>query len=1431
MSALPPPPLWHGVVAPYREETYVEPERTLAFRSGEGERAVQDDWLTLEDDDYDIEEEFDALINALDASEKSALAGTDGEVAQRLDALSLGEPPKVPGASATATTAAVQPGLESLDREQRYSLGTFIVTVIAEKEIEADALRRERQRQDREAERRRANRKRGHRGKQPKEEQEAVRGDKAAEPRVETVPVETSSAAPRLHSIAPDEQETAESHVETTPMGTSSAAQRLRSIAHRHRPDDHPPASPPVDDASDDSDIDSGTLSVASAASAVGEAHPFPSSLPDATFEERYTRLLLSGLELSGTQRESILYLLSECVNGNVTRDQRRALIDATVPLVGDVPVRFGALQALLTLSLSTGVYDARSRAFLRRASLEMKVPWRQMTMAELAVAALLVHQGQLAQQSPTGAPGVRGLFAAGERGDGASGPDALLSEFTGDDYAERAKKRYKRKSRRRALKVVAIALGGGAVFGLAGALAAPLLLPALVGIGITGASTLAATGTVASGAVVASFFGGLGVGYVGHKARKRTRMRLTDFDLEPLGIEEYASTKRQPAATEPASSTTSSSPPLPPVTELSTPSRTSANAPADEAPEVSAGAQAILRDEVERALRELEHDPTERPSREASTSEAPDESTPADSDDAEHSDVMERQAVAALRGQSARDDGNGDATAFRADTSAADGGSHARKSKSSWRRYLRPWMRRKKGASSGAEPRPYHGSKDVAKHAAAVAALRANQADRPAASDSLASNAPPPSSAAMAPAAPAAMPPPPPLPPPSAAASPLDAPHGLQVALFVPGWLTKSYQEGACASQFYRSIGNGRLLRCAERYALRWEPRQLYEMGRAFFKFWTTKAATSAAQQAAPYVFQGLSMAAGALVSSIAWPLAVYSAADAVDGPWSVLLNRANAAGDALADVLALREHGQRPVTLIGYSHGARVVFKCLEALADAGVYGVVDEAYLIGAPCTGDGRRWLRASRAVAGRLVNAYCGTDWALALFHRGSSGEFRVAGLAPIRHCGGRVENVNLALLGLQGHRELREALPRILTALGVETGRLSFPPILLRDVQLLHEEEESARHRMGMGSEGSEEEEEESGAEGGAGEARSGAKGHGKKGGRRRGRGRRAQRMVTDERGRAWRRDKYVDSDDERQEEGREARGWLLREEDTPESGQREAGDVAAAAEAVSLIDVDVDGKPAGIQAESRASRARRATNLSFDAILDAPMHDHDEDGAEAADVDAEWTDFQSVQPLSTGGAGANTLVHSLGIETAGGHFLPVIAAGTRMPCERTVVLTTCADHQESVSLFVYQGEKKQLRALGAKRARRDHRLLRMLEFQGFASSALQGRGRAGTARIELTLALDAHGNLEVSVRDMLGAQRLSAMVPASRMARERGAFDTDEAEAEEKQSRRKSKWWGRSHPRPEPETPADERPEARRSVLYESGPAPDAPA
>lgn len=37
---------------------------------------------------------------------------------------------------------------------------------------------------------------------------------------------------------------------------------------------------------------------------------------------------------------------------------------------------------------------------------------------------------------------------------------------------------------------------------------------------------------------------------------------------------------------------------------------------------------------------------------------------------------------------------------------------------------------------------------------------------------------------------------------------------------------------------------------------------------------------------------------------------------------------------------------------------------------------YGLILDAYLIGAPCTGRGKRWDKITKVVAGKIVNAYC-----------------------------------------------------------------------------------------------------------------------------------------------------------------------------------------------------------------------------------------------------------------------------------------------------------------------------------------------------------------------------------------------------------------------------------------------------------------------
>ncbi|EME26366.1 Uncharacterized membrane protein [Galdieria sulphuraria] len=305
----------------------------------------------------------------------------------------------------------------------------------------------------------------------------------------------------------------------------------------------------------------------------------------------------------------------------------------------------------------------------------------------------------------------------------------------------------------------------------------------------------------------------------------------------------------------------------------------------------------------------------------------------------------------------------------------------------------------------------------------------------------------------------------------------------GLHVCIAIPGWLGKSgSRPGSCAAIFASDLEE--LLPCSERFALRWESKRLKQMGRAFAKFWASKTAQTLAQQAVTQLGGVFSLIAGAFLAAIAWPLTVVSVMDYIDNPWSQLISRADGAGDTLADVLAERCHGNRPVTLVGFSLGARVVFKCLLSLADRRCFGVVDHAFLIGAPVTGSPSQWKKAKAAVGGRLVNAYCGTDWALTFFHRGmANSATSVAGIRRVRvtmkaqvsnngtnhfvndnetldNVKDRsisielVENVDLAAIGVQGHKDYRNLLRRILECVGIGSGHVSLPPAVVRSKSL-----------------------------------------------------------------------------------------------------------------------------------------------------------------------------------------------------------------------------------------------------------------------------------------------------------------------------------------------------------------------------------------
>jgi hypothetical protein len=173
------------------------------------------------------------------------------------------------------------------------------------------------------------------------------------------------------------------------------------------------------------------------------------------------------------------------------------------------------------------------------------------------------------------------------------------------------------------------------------------------------------------------------------------------------------------------------------------------------------------------------------------------------------------------------------------------------------------------------------------------------------------------------------------------------------------------------------------------------------------------------------------------ALMASLQLPLVLTKLAYLIDNPWTVSLARAHSAGLVMADSLEDRNLGKRPITLLGFSLGARVIFSCLTELANKGCHGLIQNVYLFGSPIVANKDEYLKARSVVSGRFVNGYCTNDWILGyLFRATSGGIMRVSGLAAVEGIPG-VENFNLTEL-VNGHMAYRSAMPRILREVGWE---------------------------------------------------------------------------------------------------------------------------------------------------------------------------------------------------------------------------------------------------------------------------------------------------------------------------------------------------------------------------------------------------------
>lgn len=155
------------------------------------------------------------------------------------------------------------------------------------------------------------------------------------------------------------------------------------------------------------------------------------------------------------------------------------------------------------------------------------------------------------------------------------------------------------------------------------------------------------------------------------------------------------------------------------------------------------------------------------------------------------------------------------------------------------------------------------------------------------------------------------------------------------------------------------------------------------------------------------------------------------------MDNPWSVGMVRAEKAGAVLADAIMRQKfQGDRPVSLVGYSLGARAIYACLMVLAERRQFGIIDSVILMGTPAPSESRVWLTLKSVVCSRLINVYSEHDYILGFLYRTSNIQFGVAGLQEIQGADG-VENYRLRSLP-RGHLSYQSQVSQILKNVGWE---------------------------------------------------------------------------------------------------------------------------------------------------------------------------------------------------------------------------------------------------------------------------------------------------------------------------------------------------------------------------------------------------------
>ncbi|KAI6375764.1 hypothetical protein MCOR25_002923 [Pyricularia grisea] len=269
-----------------------------------------------------------------------------------------------------------------------------------------------------------------------------------------------------------------------------------------------------------------------------------------------------------------------------------------------------------------------------------------------------------------------------------------------------------------------------------------------------------------------------------------------------------------------------------------------------------------------------------------------------------------------------------------------------------------------------------------------------------------------------------------------------------LRVTIGINGWLNTKED----VTKTWRPLGDE-----SEVFALRYEMASLLALGNSLETLVTSYAWSMVKSE----IIRRTALAA---LGAALWPIALLKTASNVDNPFSRAKNRSEKAGMILADALINKVQGERPVTLIGYSLGARVIYSCLESLAERKAFGLIEQVVFIGAPIPSDLDRWQKIRSVVSGKMFNVYSENDFILAFLYRATSIQLGVAGLQPIADVEG-VENLDLSD-AVSGHLRYPGLIAKILARCGFPNVRDGEGPIE-EDKEAIQMRDDDGAHKTG----------------------------------------------------------------------------------------------------------------------------------------------------------------------------------------------------------------------------------------------------------------------------------------------------------------------------------------------------------------------------